>query len=61
MNQYKFEVGQFYQIEFFDMKIPFKVIKINSKGITLKNDLTRLELKDYKESDLEKMIIERLQ
>jgi hypothetical protein len=42
------------------MKIPFKVIKINSKGITLKNDLTRIELKDYQESDLEKMIVEHL-
>jgi len=42
------------------MKLPFKIVKINSKGITLKNDLTRLELKDYKESELQKMIIHQL-
>jgi hypothetical protein len=60
MSQYSFEVGQFYLIEFFDMKLPFKIVKINSKGITLKNDLTRLELKDYKESELQKMIIQQL-
>jgi hypothetical protein len=55
-----FKEGQVYTIKFFDNEIDFKVIKINSKGITLKNDLTRIELKDYKESELQKMIVKRV-
>lgn len=57
----EFKVGQVYTIKFFDNEVDFTITKINSKGITLKNELTRIELKDYKESELEKMIINRLQ
>ena len=55
-----FKEGQVYTIKFFDNEIDFTIMKINSTGITLKNELTRIELKDYKESDLEKMIVKRV-
>jgi len=55
-----FKEGQVYTIKFFDNEIDFKIIKINSKGVTLKNDHTRIELKQYKESELQKMIIKRV-
>jgi uncharacterized protein YaaR (DUF327 family) len=60
MNQYKFEVGQVYTIEFFQNKLNFTVTKINSKGVTLKNEDTRIELKDYKELDLGRMIVKHV-
>ena len=60
MNQYKFEVGQVYTIEFFQNKLNFTVTKINSKGVTLKNEDTRIELKDYKELDLVIMIVKHV-
>lgn len=60
MNQYKFEVGQVYTIEFFENKLNFTVTKINSKGVTLKNEQTRIELKDYKELDLGRMIVKHV-
>jgi hypothetical protein len=60
MNQYKFEVGQVYTIEFFENKLNFTVTKINSKGVTLKNEDTRIELKDYKELDLGRMIVKHV-
>lgn len=60
MNQYKFEVGQVYTIEFFQNKLNFTVTKINSKGVTLKNEETRIELKDYKELDLGRMIVKHV-
>lgn len=55
-----FKEGQVYTIKFFDNEIDFKIIKINSKGVTLKSELTRIELKDYKESELQKMIVKRV-
>jgi|688.fasta_scaffold2525502_1 hypothetical protein len=56
----EFKVGQVYTIKFFDNKVDFTITKINSKGITLKNELTRIELKDYKESELQKMILKQV-
>jgi hypothetical protein len=56
----EFKVGQVYTIRFFDNKVDFTITKINSKGITLKNELTRIELKDYKESELQKMILKQV-
>ena len=47
----EFKVGQVYTIRFFDNKVDFTITKINSKGITLKNELTRIELKDYKDGE----------
>jgi hypothetical protein len=55
-----FKVGQVFTIKFFDNNVDFTVTKINSKGITLKNEVTRIELKDYKESELQKMIIKQV-
>jgi len=59
MSNYKFEVGQIYTIRFFDSQIDVTITKINSKGITLKNSIACIELKDYKEAELDKMIIEQ--
>lgn len=59
MSQYEFKVGQVYTIFFFENDIDFEITKINSKGITLKNALTRIELKDYAESDLSKIIVKQ--
>ena len=55
-----FKEGQVYTIKFFDNSVDFTVTKINSKGITLKSEVTRIELKDYKESELRKMIIKQV-
>jgi hypothetical protein len=60
MSNYKFEVGQVYTIRFFENEIDVTVTKINSKGVTLKNSVTCIELKDYKESELSKMIIKQV-
>lgn len=60
MSNYKFEVGQVYTIRFFENEIEVTVTKINSKGVTLKNSVTCIELKDYKESELSKMIIKQV-
>jgi len=60
MTQYDFSLNQVYKIKFFDSILDFTITKINSKGVTLKNELTRIELKDYKEAELVKMIIERI-
>jgi hypothetical protein len=55
-----YKVGQVYTIKFFDNEIDFTVTKVNSKGVTLKNALTRIELKDYKELELSKMVIKQV-
>lgn len=60
MSTSNFKIGEVYAIKFFENEIDFTVTKINSKGITLKNDLTRIELKDYKEEELRKMIIKQI-
>lgn len=60
MSNYTFEVGQVYTIQFFENEIDVTVTKINSKGVTLKNSVTCIELKDYKESELSKMIIKQV-
>jgi hypothetical protein len=60
MSNYKFEIGQIYTIRFFENEIDVTVTKINSKGVTLKNSVTCIELKDYKESELQKMIIQQV-
>jgi hypothetical protein len=60
MSNYTFEVGQVYTIRFFENEIDVTVTKINSKGVTLKNSVTCIELKDYKESELSKMIIKQV-
>jgi len=59
MSQYQFEVGQVYTISFFGNNLEFKITKINSKGITLKNEATRIELKDYQAEDLSKIIVKQ--
>jgi hypothetical protein len=60
MSNYKFEIGQVYTVRFFENEIDVTVTKINSKGVTLKNSVTCIELKDYKESELQKMIIQQV-
>lgn len=57
MSQFNFSLNQVYKIKFFDSILDFTVTKINSKGITLNNEATRIVLKDYKEIELSKMII----
>jgi hypothetical protein len=59
MSQYQFEVGQVYTISFFGNNLEFKITKINSKGISLKNEATRVELKDYQVEDLSKIIVKQ--
>ncbi len=60
MSNYKFEIGQVYTVRFFENEIEVIVTKINSKGITLKNSMACIELKDYKESELAKMILKQV-